>query len=93
MTGDRFVGRNGWFPLFIEWEIEYYHTSFENWTCAPQGLQAWIGYALEPSANIATADIQGDYRVLKGHCLILPSTGATPEATLKQVSSQLNPEA
>ena len=37
---------NGWFPLFIEWELEYYHIPFENWEFGPQGAESRIGYSL-----------------------------------------------
>ena len=37
---------NGWFPLFIEWEIEYYHIPFEQWEFGPQGVEARVGYGL-----------------------------------------------
>ena len=37
---------NGWFPLFIEWKLEYYHIPFENWEFGPQGAESRIGYSL-----------------------------------------------
>ena len=83
---------NGWFPLFIEWEVEYYHIPFENWTFAPQGPEARIGYGLKAEANPSSSAIQADYRILNGRCPVLPQTAATLEATLKQVFSKINPD-
>ena len=91
MNGDRFTGENGWFPLFIEWEIEYYHIPFNLWTFAPQGPEARVGYGIDPAANISSSAIQGDYRVISGRCPILPQAGATLDATLKQVFAKMNP--
>lgn len=30
-NGDRYTGKQGWFPLFIEWEVEYYHITYGSW--------------------------------------------------------------
>ena len=89
---DRYTGSQGWFPLFVEWEVEYYHIPFELWEFGPQGPEARVGYSLSSAANIATADIQGDFRILSGRCPLLPQTGAILESTLKQVFSKINPD-
>ena len=89
---DRYTGQNGWFPLLIEWEVEYYHIPFLNWTFAPQGPEARIGYGLKNGFDPSSSDIQGDYRVIGGRCPILPQAGAILEATLKQVFTKANPE-
>ncbi|MCJ1404015.1 hypothetical protein MMC11_007239 [Xylographa trunciseda] len=82
---------NGWFPLFIEWEVEYYHIPFDNWEFGPQGPEARVGYSLTDNANPADPNIQSDYRILNGRCPILPQTGAILETRLKQVFSKTNP--
>ena len=91
-AGDRFMGQNGWFPLFIEWEAEYYHIPFDLWSFAPQGPQARIGYGLQASADPANVNIQSDYRVLSGRCPVLPQASAMLEATLKQVFARASPD-
>ena len=82
---------NGWFPLFVEWEVEYYHIPFENWEFVPQVSQARMGYSLKQGANPADPSIQGDYRILKGHCPILPQAGSSLATRLQQVFSKINP--
>lgn len=89
---DRFKGQNGWFPLIIEWEVEYYHIPYKSWTFAPQGPEARIGYGLIDGFDPSTGGIQGDYRVISGRCPILPQASAILEATLKQVFTKANPE-
>ena len=88
---DRYEGQQGWFPLFVEWEVEYYHIPFELWEFGPQGPEARVGYSLKSEATVATENIQGDFRILTGRCPLLPQTGAVLESTLKQVFSKINP--
>ncbi|KAG8527297.1 uncharacterized protein KY384_008041 [Bacidia gigantensis] len=90
-TDDRWTGDNGWFPLFIEWEAEYYHIPFSKWTFAPQGPQARYGYLLNDE-DIATTSVQSDYRVLHGRIPVLPQASYALEASLKQVFAKLRPD-
>ena len=76
---------NGWFPLFVEWEAEYYHIPFEQWQFGPRGKDARYGYSLAPDASPADPNIQGDFRLLKGRCPVLPQTGSVLAATLMQI--------
>ena len=85
------VSENGWFPLFIEWEAEYYHIPYENWEFVPQGPEQRYGYALKASADLTVPQIRADYRVLNGRCPVLPQVGASLETRLKQVFAQLDP--
>ncbi|KAI9749955.1 MAG: 40S ribosomal protein S28, partial [Chaenotheca gracillima] len=92
--GDRYVGQQGWFPLFIEWEIEYYNIAFENWDFGPQGPEGRVGYSLKATVNFEAnqpAEPKDDYRILTGRCPILPSTSASLEAVLTQVFAKANP--
>ncbi|KAG8526105.1 uncharacterized protein KY384_000098 [Bacidia gigantensis] len=63
---DAGVWKNGWFPLFVEREVEYYHVPFESWEFVPQGSEARIGYSLKAEADPASVLIQNSYRILKG---------------------------
>ncbi|KAG8525204.1 uncharacterized protein KY384_008848 [Bacidia gigantensis] len=80
--------RNGWFPLFIEWEAEYYHIPFDQWQFTARGKDARYGYGLTPDSNPADPNTQGDFRLLKGRCPILPQAGSILAATLKQIFSK-----
>lgn len=91
LNNDRFTGENGWFPLFVEWEIEYYNIPFDMWIFAPQGPEARVGYGINPAKKISSTEIQNDRRVISGRCPILPQAGATLDATLKQVFAKMNP--
>ena len=93
-VGDVWQGQQGWFPLFIEWEVEYYDIPFRYWTFGPSGPESRYAYMIKPGTTLSDPSLalQGDYRVIKGRSPILPQTSATLEATLKQVFAKLNPD-
>ena len=90
-AGDTYKDQQGWFPLFIEWQIEYYHIPFEWWEFAPCGPESRWGYRIK-SKKLADLKLTDDYRVVKGRSPILPQTSSTLNATLKQVYGKMNPD-
>ena len=92
--GDTYQNENGWFPLFIEWQIEYYHVPWECWEFGPCGPEARLEYRIKADKTLSdpALGIQGDYRIIKGRSPILPQTSATLQATLKQVFAKINPD-
>ncbi len=85
--GDTYQNENGWFPLFIEWQIEYYNIPWDCWEFGPCGPESRLGYRIKAEKTLSdpALGIQGDYRVIKGRSPVLPQTSATLQATLKQV--------
>ena len=71
---DRWSSRQPWFPLYIEWEADYYHISINQWGLKDRPSQT------QPSVNriayglIAdvTQGFTGDKRRISGRTLILP---------------------
>lgn len=80
----------GWFPLFIEWEIEYYHIPFSNWEFVASdddsGRWRWIipeekRLALDPGAA-------KDRRRIRGRTAFLPQAALMLRARLEQLFAQ-----
>ena len=92
--GDTYQNENGWFPLFIEWQIEYYDIPWDCWEFGPCGPESRLGYRIKADKILSdpALGIQGDYRVIKGRSPVLPQTSATLQATLKQVFAKINPD-
>ena len=88
-NGDRFTGSNGWFPLFMEWEVEYYHIPFENWQFDQQTSSGVVAYHLKDSAQITTDAIKGDLRVINGRCPVLPQASSILATTLQQAFDRI----
>ncbi|OAP61484.1 hypothetical protein AYL99_03687 [Fonsecaea erecta] len=84
---DRWSSRQPWFPLFIEWEADYYHIRFDRW-----GLKDHPSPA-QPSANrIAyglvgdvTREFAGDKRRISGRTLILPQPNFSLDVRLERL--------
>lgn len=74
---DLWGGKQPWFPLFIEWELEYTHVPFENWTFAPVGVAdapARMRWGVKPDAVLQ--GLQGkDSQRANGRVLVLPQAG------------------
>ena len=92
--GDTYQNENGWFPLFIEWQIEYYDVPWDCWEFGPCGPESRLEYRIKADRILSdpALGIQGDYRIIKGRSPILPQTSATLQATLKQVFAKINPD-
>ena len=86
-TNDRFTGKNGWFPLFIEYEIEYYHVPWTAWQFGPQGSESRVGYSIANSYDLTTA--RGDLRTIKGRCPMLPQASTVLANLLKQAFDRI----
>lgn len=90
---DRFTGDNGWFPLYIEWEAEYYHIPFDKWEFKACGPESRYGYCLKEDVDLSTlSSIREDYRIISGRTPLLPQAAANLESTLRQVFSKINPD-
>ena len=83
---------NGWFPLFIEWEVEYYDIPWQYWQFAPYGPEGRMGYGIRDGVNLAALGLENDYMVIKGRSPVLPQASATLETALKQVFAKVNPD-
>ncbi|KAF5967527.1 hypothetical protein FBULB1_11170 [Fusarium bulbicola] len=77
--------KQGWFPLFIEWEVEYYHIPFDNWEFVPNtatGTWQWEIKQSNVLANDPTAS--ADHRRISGRTAVVPQAGLTLQASVRQ---------
>ena len=49
---DRFPGANGWFPLFVEYEVEYYNIPSKYWKFQPCAPESRISYCVLDGFNV-----------------------------------------
>lgn len=85
-----------WFPLFMEWEIRYYHIPFDSWgfmevVSSPTvgNLKHWR-YGIKDKASIQdlandTVNKHVDERVITGRVLILPQPGFNLKVNIQQL--------
>ena len=86
-TNDRFTGKNAWFPLFIEYEIEYYHVPWSAWQFGPQGSESRVGYSVANTYDLTA--VRGDVRIIKGRCPMLPQASTVLANLLKQAFDRI----
>ncbi|KIL90135.1 hypothetical protein FAVG1_06874 [Fusarium avenaceum] len=104
---DRSGGRQPWFPLYAEWEVEYTHIPFEFWKldehAARHSEDKLVRYGITVPSNSETppplwdalSRWQGakgqDVRVLSGRVLILPQPSFALGAKIKQLFQNTPP--
>ena len=89
---EHFNGQNGWFPLFLEYEVEYINIPFQYWSFQPCGPERRIGYSLKDGLDVSEKGLLQDYRVLKGRSTILPHASSALKTSLNQVFAKINPD-
>ncbi|KAK3689754.1 hypothetical protein B0T22DRAFT_403811 [Podospora appendiculata] len=88
---DRWEETQPWFPLFLEWEIEYHHIPFELWHLEPRRSRtlkaAKLRYGIGKDTNLSTdpAVNTPDKHTIQGRVLILPQPSFSLEAKIKQL--------
>jgi hypothetical protein len=90
---DRWLNTQPFFPLFLEWEAEYYHIDFDFWemeTFCSSSTAGSISAANRIQYGISKdlKDARSDVRVLSGRTLILPQASFSLEQSVKQVVAQ-----
>lgn len=88
-----------WFPLFVEWEIEYVHIHEDLWEPAerkPYGPPMLRSKIVDKKLNDANSnELQVDFkktRVLSGRELVVPGIGAVVKAAVEQLLKVKAPE-
>lgn len=81
----------GWFPLFVEWQIEYYHVPFGRWRLENNQDTGRWRYIIPTDGEVSLAAdsaVGNDMRVITGRTEFLPEPGKTLQARLEQLYSQ-----
>ncbi|KAL7947490.1 hypothetical protein V8C42DRAFT_317931 [Trichoderma barbatum] len=90
-TQEAFDDKQGWFPLFIEWEVEYHHIKFEHWTFQQDAEQNWC-YKLRTDKTLQELPGSTDSRSFSGRTPIVPQASSALQSRLKQLFSRANPQ-
>lgn len=87
---DRWEDTQPWFPLFLEWEVEYFHIPYDKWTLeARDSLSSTVSqlrYGIPRDTNLMDPRIT-DRHLIEGRSLILPQPNFSLEAKIKQLFS------
>ena len=86
---DRWENTQPWLPLYLEWEAEYFHIPYEDWTLdqPSNGSPARkLQYIIEPGVDLEDLHI-ADIRTLSGRVLMLPQASYSLSSSISQLFS------
>ena len=93
---DQWGDTQAWFPLFIEWEVRYYHLPWSNWDfeqvenpSRPTDLPR-MRYGIKTGTSVS--GMTKDERIINGRVLILPQPGYSLQTSMQQLFSSTNPD-
>lgn len=98
---DQWGDRQPWFPLYVEWEVEYTHIPFEFWSLDEQRTRLsdnrLVRYGIKVPSGKPLFEELGeaethDTRILSGRVLILPQPSFSLAAKVNQLFSDTPPE-
>ncbi|KAK5217063.1 hypothetical protein LTR72_010059 [Exophiala xenobiotica] len=96
---DSFAQTQAWFPLFIEWEVTYYHVSYEQWRLVEttsQWGQRFPRYHINPKQTLrgpkkgTPYPYADDRRTLSGRIILLPQQAFGTDAKVSQILRHTN---
>lgn len=95
---DRWESTQPWFPLFVEWEVEFFHVEYDKWTL--DASTSWADkrkkfrHAIKPSDRPLWEDgaVARDTRILAGRSLILPQPAFSLKAQIEQLFNSTSPD-
>jgi hypothetical protein len=90
---DNWQSTQPWFPLFLEWEAQYYHISFNKWQFeqidAPDSGATRTRYGIIPGIDLGDPTdpkpSSQNMRTLSGRVLILPQPTFSLQNTINQL--------
>lgn len=85
---ERWNGKNAWFPLFVEWEVEYFHVAWDCWEFVPDIASGTWKYAIRDDVPVEENKENCDYRAFGGRTAIAPQLSQTLKSRLKQLFDQ-----
>ncbi|KAB8349756.1 hypothetical protein FH972_023770 [Carpinus fangiana] len=92
---DRWESTQAWFPLFLEWEAEFFHIEYDKWTLesvtSRMETQPRFRHAIAPADKPLwdNKDVVNDTRVLSGRIVINPQPAFSLKAQIDQLFSSL----
>ncbi|KAF5856161.1 hypothetical protein ETB97_007818 [Aspergillus alliaceus] len=94
---DQWANTQPWAPLFLEWQAEYFHIPWEDWSlsealtpeCKDKIDKRWR-LAIDPKVNLLDPQID-DKRLLSGRILLLPQPNFSLHASIVQLLNSVSP--
>jgi hypothetical protein len=75
-----------WFPLFVEWEVEYYHIPWAAWQMdgivTDKSVDANWQLGISPEVHLSDPKYSKDVRILSGRILLLPQPNFSLQAAI-----------
>ena len=91
---DQWGATQPWFPLFIEWEVEYFHIKWDDWQLngelKSQLDQRWK-LGIKPDVDLSQGP-NTDTRTLSGRILLLPQPNFALSASIADLFSNADPK-
>ena len=86
---DRWNNRQPWFPLFVEWEIEYFHIDHESWVPSSRGPYGppKLYFEIKKDADISNIT---NKRSISGRSLALPHSNTMLKNMLEKLLNNKN---
>ncbi|KNC98347.1 uncharacterized protein SPPG_06056 [Spizellomyces punctatus DAOM BR117] len=80
---DSWQGTQPWFPLFAEWEVEYYHIDYTKWELKAVGSDpvTKIKYVLKDGEKLEDTNV----RTISGRVLLLPQASLSLETKVNNL--------
>ncbi|KAK6352438.1 hypothetical protein TWF730_009264 [Orbilia blumenaviensis] len=96
MWRDRWNFSQGWFPLFIEWEAQYFHIPWEYWSLKKKPTSNQknenYGYSLNKDVRSPKPVKYEDVRQLSGRNLVLPQPAFSLTAVIERLLDSIPKE-
>ena len=86
-----FKNTQGWFPLFVEWEVEYYHIQWEHWKFV-EDSDGTKRYRLRDDTPIKYIAGASECRKLHGRTIFIPQASQTLKTRIQQLFDRIHPE-
>lgn len=93
---DRWGGRQPWFPLILEWEVQYYHVSMDHFSLDERLSTSTdkiskLRYGIKDGIVLKDEKIK-DVRTLTGRVLILPQAGFSLKSKITDILDNTPPD-
>lgn len=95
---DNWGDRQPWFPLYVEWEVEYTHIPYDFWILDEQAARLsdnkMVRYGVDASGKPLWERLEDphDTRILSGRVLILPQPSFSLKSKVAQLFSDTPPK-
>ena len=87
---ENFKNTQGWFPLFMEWEVEYYHIQWEHWKFV-EDRDGTKRYKLRDDTPIKDIAGASECRKIHGRTMFIPQASQSLKTRIQQLFDRIHP--